>query len=219
MSDYSSFAGVRVTAMSLWWPLLGLWTADVSMAVGDTLPTSGTLQHGNLSLQGAVYRQGSLGGVTRARLVGGAGGWGTVVQARGYQAAFGVLLSQVLNDVAIECGERIAVQSDRVIGTAWSRPQGPGGNVLRAAAGPLWWVDASGVVQVGPRTSAPIQTPFDALDWDGGAGIVTVSSDDVASWVPGNTFSSALMQPMQTIAAVRHVVDNEGVARMRILVQ
>lgn len=218
MSDYTSYAGSRVIAMSLSLKLYGLWTAEITVATGGALPTTGQLAHGNMTLQGAVYRQGTLGGTTRALLVGGFGGWSKQVQERGYQLISGVLISLVLSELAAEVGEQVAVTSDGSLGNWWTRPAARAGAVLRAAAGPLWWVDASGVVQVGPRPGGSVATPFQPEEWDGGAGVLTIASDDVASWQPGVTFSSALV-PQQTVSAVRHVVGNDGRARMRVMVQ
>jgi hypothetical protein len=221
--SYTSYANVRVATMSLWVPLLGLWTAQVGMATGDTLPSTGTLQHGNLSLAGAVYRQATIGGQTTALLVGGFGGWGKAVVPRGYNSPFGVFLSTVVNDAAVECGEQVAVVTDRVVGTFWARPttrQGvcQGGDVLRSAAGSLWWINSAGVVQVGPRTGTAITSDFTVIDWDGGAGVLTVATEDIASWTPSNTFSSAFVSPTQTVAAVRHIVDHDGMGRTRVVV-
>lgn len=218
MSNYSSYAGSRIVEMSLSLRLYGLWTAEIAVATGNALPSTGQLTHGNLTLRGAVYRQGTLGGTTRALLVGGFGGWSKAVPERGYQLLSGVLLSLVLSELAAEVGEQVAVTADGSLGNWWTRPATRAGAVLRAAAGPLWWVDASGVVQVGPRPGGSVTTPFQPQAWDGGAGVLTISSDDVASWQPGVTFSNVLV-PQQTVSAVRHVVGNDGRARMRVMVQ
>lgn len=221
--SYTSYGNVRVATLSLWMPLLGLWTAQVGMATGDTLPATGTLQHGNLALAGAVYRQATIGGQTTALLVGGFGGWGNALSPRGYNSPFGVFLSTIVNDAAVECGEQAAVVTDQIVGTFWARPtsrQGVcrGGDVLRAVAGPSWWVNSAGVVQVGPRTGTTITSDFDVEEWDGGAGIMTVGTEDIASWVPANSFSNAFVKTPQTISAVRHTVDRNGMARVRVVV-
>lgn len=217
MSDYASFAGVRMVAMSLSLPLVGIWTADVAMATDAALPVTGQLVFGNLTLQGSVYRQGALGGQTRARLAGGFGGWSKSVAPRGYSLPSGILRSLVLRDVALEVGEQVSVVTDGSIGNFWTRPAGRAGNTLRAAAGASWWVDGSGVMQVAPRTGGAVLTPFQAEEWDGGAGILTIAADDVASWQPGVTFASATV-PRQTVSSVRHVLTNDGRARMRVMV-
>ncbi len=217
MSDYTYFAGIRVVTMSLSLPLIGLWTADVAMATDASLPSTGTLTHGNLSLAGAVYRQGTLGGQTRARLVAGRGGWSMIVPARGYQSPFGVLVSLVLNELAAEIGETVAVSSDGSLGNWWHRPATRAGAVLRAAAGASWWADATGTMQVGPRAGGSVTTPFQVTAWDGAGGILDIAADDVASWQPGVSFSSPLV-PQLTASSVRHTVTNDGTARMRVMV-
>ena len=217
MSDYSSFAGQRLVAVNLLLPLIGLWTADVVCADGQTLPSTGQMTHGNLTVQGAVFRQGTLGGQTRARIAAGFGGWSKQVGAKGYQSPFGVLLSLVLSELAAEVGEQVNVATLATLGNFWHRSAGPAGKALRAAAGASWWVDNLGIMQITPRPAGSVTGPFQVEQWDAGAGIMTIAADDVASWQPGATFANEQV-PTQTISAVRHVARNDGWARMRVMV-
>ena len=218
MSYQTTFASTPVSRLSLSIPYTGLWTAGVTMTTDATLPKTATLQHGNLSLTGSVYRQATRWGQTQALLVGGFGGWSGMLAKRGYSLPFGVLLSTVLGDAALELGEQVAVAADTAVGAYYTRPAMTGGELLRQAAGTAWYVDpASGVVQVGPRTSPAIQSRFDALEWDAASGVVTVATDDAASWQPGATFANTLVQ-QQTISSVRHYVKENGAARMRVMV-
>lgn len=223
--SYASFAGIPVTMMSLAIPLVGLWTADVSFSLPVPAPPVGPLAIGNLALQGAVYRQATFGGVTTARLVGGTGGWSRRVGPRGYSLPFGIPLTLVLADVAAEVLEPPPVVIvPTIVGNFWARPAdksgtAPAGRVLRAAAGPSWWVSSAGIVQVGPRAPLPVASPFQTSEWDGGAGILTVATEDPASWQPGNLFASPQITAPQTISMVRHTIDRKGKGRMRVMVQ
>ena len=218
MSFYSSYAGFPISHLSLAIPFTGLWTARISLASGDKCPATGPMVHGNLMLLGAVYRQATRWGLTEALLVGGFGGWSGQLPVQGYSLPFGLMLSTVLTDAAIALGEQVAVLADAPVGAYYTRPAMTGGELLRQAAGTAWWVDpATGIVQVGPRPSAQISSAFDAIEWDAASGILTIATDDPASWQPGAQFSSALVSTPQTVSSVRHTV-HDGKARMRVMV-
>lgn len=199
-------------------PLLGAWVADVVLALPNVLPSSVTLTLGNLKLAGAVYRQAQFAGQTTARLVGGAGGWSQAVQSRAYNNPAGVLVSTVLSDAATEVGESVVVATDSSLGTFFVRFADKASRVLGDLAGPLWWVDSSGVTHVGSRPGGSIGTPFQVINFDGARGIATVATEDPASWLPGTTFSNNVLST-QTIASVRHELAGDGVARMQVTVQ
>jgi hypothetical protein len=216
-APYDTFAGVPLTFLNLSIPLVGLWVADVHSSAALPFPPVGPLVHGNLTLQGGVYRQATFAGITTARIAGGFGGWSKTLTPRGYSQPFGVLLSQVLNDAALEVQEAVTVVLDQPIGTFWSRPSGPAGRTLRAAAGSSWSVQASGIVNVGPRIPQPIVSPWQVLAWDGAGGILDLATEDQASWQPGNTFASALVPSLQTVSLVRHTSE-AGKSRMRVMI-
>jgi hypothetical protein len=222
--SYASFAGIPITSLSWAIPLVGLWTADVQCSLPVPLPAVGPMTIGNLTMQGSVYRQATFGGVTSARLVAGFGGWSKRVGPRGYSLPFGIPLTTVLGDVAIEVQEPPpVVVVPTFVGNFWARPAdssgtAPAGRVLRAAAGPTWYASPSGVVQVGPRLPQPIVTPFQATDWDGASGTLTIATEDPASWVPGAVFASPQITNPQTVAFARHFVDHAGVGRLRVMV-
>jgi hypothetical protein len=224
-ADFASFGVSRIIRLSWTIPACGLWVADVATANELPLPAVATLQVGNLAMVGAVFRQGNVFGRTEARIVGGFGGWSKALSPRGYSLPFGVTKSMVLQDAALEAGELVSVVLDGSLGTHWARPTDtrtgkcPAGRVLRAVAGTSWWVDATGTVQVAPRVPSTVVPLFDVVEWDAAGGIFELAAEDVASWQPGATFVSAQVPTLQTIAAVRHVVDNTGRHRMRVVVQ
>jgi hypothetical protein len=221
VADFANVSGQRVVSMSLGMPKLGAWVADVVLAAPQPLPSGPlTLVLGNLSLSGAVYRQDAFAGLVNARLVAGAAGWSNTVQPRGYNNPAGVLLSTVLGDAALEVGEQVNVMTDGVVGRrAFGREQGPASDLLRAYALPLWWIDSHGVTQVGPRPSPTVRTSFEVEQYDGGRGELLISTEDYASWLPGAQFNVPTISSTQTLACVRHVVSNDGRARMHVLVR
>lgn len=219
-SYWGSVNGARIVSGSLSLPLYGAWVADVELELESAVTSPVTAIVGNLTLRGSVYRQATFAGRTEARLIGGGGGWSKNVQARGYNQLGGVLASQVLNDAAIEVGETVVVATDSTLGDAYARFGGPDGKaarVLRRLAGSQWWVDPSGVTHVGPRPTSAITSDFTVEMFSGAPGTLSIATEDVSSWMPGNTFSSATVA-QQTIASVRHEFGPNGVARMKVMV-
>lgn len=214
---WASVSGLRVVRGTLSVPLYGAWVADVVLATDQTLPAAVSLTVGNLTLAGAVYRQAPFAGLLEARLVGGAGGWSQSVEARGYDNPGGVLASQVLADAALEVGEQVVVASDRVLGNYYVRLADKASRVLRAIAGEQWWIDPAGVTHVGPRGPSSITSDFVVEEFSGASGRLRIATEDPASWQPGATFSSATVAP-QTIASVRHVFADSGIARLEVMV-
>src|SRR5262249_40867742 len=148
--------------------------ADVVLA--DATPLSGavSLVVGNATFTTAVALtpQGvelssAFAGQTRARLVGGAGGWGQPVNLPPLRNPAGVLLSIALGDRGMARISRVtgrgetvspAGSLDKSIGLFYVPGVGvPAGRLLAALANPLWWVGADGVTRVaGTRTGPAI---------------------------------------------------------------
>ena len=218
MSDlFLSLNGQRVTSGSISIPYYGTWVADLVLPVTLAVATSCALTVGNLTLQGAPYRTAPFAGARSVRFVGGYGGWRNTLGSQEYAVPSGVMLSTVLGDAAGAVGERVHVASDRSLGAYWLREEGPAQRTLRLLAGPEWYVDPSGVTQVGPRTGAAITSAVLVNTWDGGRGLFEVSTEDYASWMPGATFANELVTVAQTVSLVRIETDNDGKLRLHIL--
>lgn len=217
--SYCSYGGKSIARLSLLIPWTGVWVADVEFATADPIPTVGTLAMGNLSLHGGIWRVATRWGQASARLAGGAATLSRGLPARGYAIQGGLLASTVAGDVGVETGERVNVASstDRSL-PFWSRVPGPGGDTLTALFGDAWWIDTSGVIQCGPRSSSAISSTFTATEWRGGPGVITVATEDPASWMPGNTFANAQIAKTQTAVMVRHFFGNDGALRTKVMV-
>ncbi len=219
MSAFASLSGSRVTAGSVAITLYGLWCGDVSLAAGDAVPTNGALVLGNLSLKCHTYRTAMFAGSRQCRLVAGVGGWRETVRPKPYYLASGVNLSMVLGDAAREVGERVNVPNDTVIGNAYARERGPASRVLRQLAGENWYMDPDGVTQIRPWPTRPIRSPFTVEDQDGGAGRVTIATEDYAAWLPGATFSSPFLDATYTVCGVLYRFADDGTFRLEVLTQ
>ena len=216
MSAYIELDGQRVISGRITLPFYGIWMGDVVLAVPDVIPTSTTLTVGNLKLACTVFRAAAFAGSRSARLVGGAGGWRKDVPRQSYYASNGLRLSTIIRDAGATVGESVAVAQDQTIGNAFVREAGPAARVLRQLAGTEWWIDADGLTRVGTRSGSTINTPFQITAWSGGKGWYEVSTEDIASWLPSNTFSNALV-PTTTVGMTEIEVDNTGKLRLGVL--
>jgi len=66
-------------------------------------------------------------------------------------------------------------------------------------------MDLTGAVQVAPRTTTAVASPFTVQDVDGPPGIYHVSAEALAEWTPGATFSCPTASG--TISRVTHLLD------------
>lgn len=224
MTFFASANGFQIVSGSLLIPLVGAWTADVVLATADALTGQVEVVLGNLTLLGTVYRSDPYGGQTRARLVGGYGGWRTTIPPQGYGTSSGVKLSTVIGDAAAACGEQISIFADITIGQAFARcafVESVASDVLwqMIALGYMsaWRVDPAGVTQTGPWPMTAAQTPFIPTDQRPDEGVIVIATEDYASWMPGCTFSHPLLAEAYTSAGVQYVWTNDGDFRFEVL--
>jgi hypothetical protein len=221
MSFFASVAGHQVVSGSIMIPLVGAWTADVSLATDAVVAGPVAVVLGNLTLQGFVYRGDPSAGQTQVRIVGGSGGWRKTVQPQGYGSGSGVKLATILGDVARDCGERVAVSGSATVGTAWARLEGNASDVLwqlvALGAIPSWHVDPAGVTQVQAWPARTVGTPFTVIDQQSGSGLVTIATEDYAGWLPGCSFSAPTITGSPINGGVTFVFDNEGQARLEVM--
>lgn len=214
---YLALNGRRIVSARVTVPFYGAWCADVTLAIADTIPLTSVLTIGDLTLNGTIFRMASFSGSRSARLVGGGAGWRKVIPAQAYYNPLGVRASIVLGDAASIVGERLNLVTDSVLGTSYVREAAPAERVLRLIAGAQWWIDSSGVTQVGPRAGGAITSPFQIINWSGGKGWFDVSTETLSDWMPGRTFSNSNVTKAQQIGMVTYVADNDGKLRVNVL--
>jgi hypothetical protein len=218
---FATVAGFPIVSGELMIPLAGCWTADVHLASANDVSGPVEVVIGNLTLQGTVYRSQAYGGQTRARIVGGKGGWRTVVDKQGYGSGSGVKVSHILGDVASACGETVNVPADTSVGNSFTRAEAIASDVLwqlvSLGAIPSWYVDNAGVTQAAYRPTTTIATPFTVTDQKPDQGLVVVATEDYASWLPGCTFTNPLIQGSYVNGGVNYVWTNDGQFRFEVL--
>ena len=226
MSFFASVNGLQVVAGSLVIPAIGAWTADVHLATQQAVSGQVTVVIGNLSLVGNVYRSDVYGGQVRARIVGGYGGWRQAIPAQGYGSLSGVGLGTILNDAANACGEQLGNVNNNSIGNGFARVRFPNSvasdvlwQMLAQAFIPAWYVAPNGQTNITPWPTTTIATPFTVTEQKPDEGVVTVATEDYASWMPGCQFSSPLLTSGETFtsAGVVYTWDNEGKFRFDVL--
>ncbi len=219
MGQFATLAGARIVAGSIVIPIYGAWSGDVSLATDGPISDQPQLVLGNLEMKGAVYRQAPFVGARQVRLVAGAGGWRKEVLAKQYALAGGVKLGMILGDAAQEVGERVNVPTDTIVGTGYAREKAPASRVLRQLAGANWYIDPEGVTQIAAWPARKVPSPFSVEAFDGGRGLVTIATEDYASWLPGCTFTAPTLEGTLTNCGVTYRFDGSGTFRLEVLTQ
>jgi hypothetical protein len=219
---FASLTGLPVVRLALTIPFTGIWHADVSLDRAIDLSGPQVLTLSDFVGACSVVRAVDFTGARSVRLVGGTGGWRSIVPPLQYQNPGGVLLSAILGDVAATVGEIPPVVGPTVspvAGPAFVRQGGAASLVLQDLFGASWWMDQTGTIQATPRLPTAILAPVDVLQVRGSSGIYRVASvgDILAPWVPGALFASVTMTAPATVNRVCHVLE-DGALRTEIMV-
>lgn len=201
-------------------PSVGIWYADVVMVQDPDFSGRVSMLAGELSMSGTVHSRydGTRGQQRMFRLVGGNGGWSTLLPPKHYHADNGVKAISVATDIARSCGETLGnfVPSVPVIGKDYARGSSIGSRVLEdVIGGASWWVDFAGVTQVGTREqSTPENGSYQVLDFDPKSRLVTLSMDDLRSVVIGSVLSAEGLDQSQVVRELEFVIKPESVRVM-----
>ena len=211
-----TLSGSAVTRATIHTPRVGVWCADVDVDT-ETAPTGRV----SIAVDGVVYWSGTvvsgevLHGLSRGRIVGGAGGLRGELPATAYRLA---TLADVLADVLAATGESLATDAGDLSTSAplYHRAKGIGAQAvaeLARALGYVWRVRADGTLWLGAETW-PDATAADwtLLDRDPVRGLYTLGGDTLALAPgelvpvrdePGDVFVRA--------GDVRHVIEPETI--------
>jgi len=196
--------GQQLTSLRLTLPYSGRILAEATAGEPIAL-VAGLLTFllGDLSVVTSPMRSGEFAGQWSAEAIGGRGGWGKVIPAKGYQSPIGVLNAQVFADAALTCGEfPPVVQVPQFLPQFYERRRGPAARVFETLdGGQIWWIDGAGVAQVGFRPPTVVTAPFDLIECDKSRGRLVIATDSPAAFAPGATFIDPMAGPF-TINAV-----------------
>jgi hypothetical protein len=220
MTEFATLNGQRIMSGNICMPYFGMWSGDVVLSSDAVITSNVIVTVGNLTLVGYAYRTASFTGSRSARLVAGNGGWRKSVAAQGYYNPAGILKSLLSGDAASLVGETVLVTQDISVGSAYVREAAPAERLIRNLFGDTWYVDTKGVLQAQDRVDfSPISSPFTVVSWSGGKGSFEIATEDLASWLPGRTFSDANVTSTQKVSAMTIDMTNDGPLRTMILAQ
>lgn len=210
MTLYAELDGNRVLTASVVIPRRGAWTADVMLVDAPTSAIEGKvdLTLAGLTLVGTVVRGGSFQGSYRARMVGGAAGWRTVIGRKFYRSPAGLKRGPILKDAAREAGEAIQVSDDATIGQFFVRARAPAVAVLEALY-PNWWVDVDGTTKIAARTTPNVATPFELVSFNELLGLYTLATEHPESFAPGARFTSPTTTQAQANLVIHQLTEGK----------
>lgn len=212
---FASIANSPILQARITIPQFGIWHGDAVLD-GDTAVTGDvSLVVGNLTMAGHAFRSAQFVGRRGVRIVGGHGGWSTIVSAQAYYEPSGVPISHVLGDVAAACGETLTLAADSRPWTRYVRETMPGARALNQILGQTWWIDVDGSTKNAARAAGAITSSFQIERFDGGTGLFTIAVDSIADWMPGRTFVASTISDVQTISSVTIVLDG-ATARLEV---
>lgn len=236
MPFYCSANGSRVVSLDLLIPYQGAPVVDIGTADGPAPSGAVAFVVGNLSLAMAVTqgprttRAGVFAGSATARLVGGAGGWARAVTIGPYRNPGGVMLSQVLRDLAAAAvgpsgaAERVRLAEglDTSLGAFYVVENGAqAGRLLAqlvAAIGAVWWVDTKGITQIAAtRPTSVITTASTIGDVSYARGRLDAATEDPRSWVPGASFTGVTVPGSVLLTDIRMHAASDGRLRIEAL--
>jgi hypothetical protein len=191
-------------------PWHGVWWADVHFdeSIDEFVAGAHATLRVNSSLyQATVFRGSNYHGSYRARLVGGAGGWGKQLPVAGYSHSSGVKLSLVLKDITALNGETVSLGKDVNLGSFYVRAAGPASDALRGCD---WYIDEDGITQIRQRSSGVVASDFTFIGGKYADGRLTVATDSPEDWLPGKKFSNLWVNE-RTISSIIHTFDAKKV--------
>lgn len=222
MGALISVNGIDVSDAVIHLPRVGVWHADLDINLNKkTLSGSAEISFGSQTFTGFFFRVGvDVSNRLKARVVGGNGALGTLLNPKGYRS---IPLQIPLQDVVTDSGEvGLSLDSDQGILNhqleAWSRMQVTGGAVitklLQAVPGvPVWRILPDGTLWVGfddwESTTIPEATLVDIVPEKGRLSIS--SSDPVI--LPGQAYTftpPGQSTQTQQVSYVRHVITPVG---------
>src|SRR5690606_1122690 len=128
-TPFATLEGQRCTAVRVYVPGIGVWFADIELEEAPSLSGRATLALGELRLTGTIDadHNGTVALTRRLRLIGGAGGWSTLLPQRSYHSDAGVRARTVAEDVAREAGETLVAFDvpEPNLGIDYARTAGP----------------------------------------------------------------------------------------------
>jgi len=188
-----------VAAMLLHVTSRGAWFADIDLEDdGDVAAGACVLLIGDTTLRGSVMPDfnGTRGLQRKLRIIGGGGGWGTLIAGKGYHNDAGIKAVTAARDVALAVGESFGalVPEKALLGVDYIRRAGLASRALEEVIGNVpWYVDYSGLTQVGARAgNAPTAEDYEVLEYNPRTHVAELAVDSLAVVGVGSVISARL---------------------------
>lgn len=217
---FIAIGGTAVSALTLRVAPVGPWVAEVELATPAPLAGAVVLSIGDTELHGTVTETAEFALQAGARIVGGAGGWGRTLSARGYHNDAGVKALLLAEDAARDCGEQLGSFAPTLerIGLDYARGEVTASTVLEyAAGGAPWWVDYDGVTHVGVRPSVDLSPSAYVLQtYDARERVGVLALDDIAALTIGSVITDERIDTPQTVHDLELVVRGDAPLRATV---
>jgi len=219
VTAFANVDGNTVLEATLIVPNVGPWYADVVFEGAPDVSGSVMLAIGTLRLVGVVdvRNDGVFGEQRRSRIVGGAGGWATLVPPLHYHNDAGVRALSVAQDAARLAGETLGSFNppNAAIGADYVRQAGLAARVLEdVIGGAPWHVDFDGRTNVGERSSSEADVEaYEVLEVDPRETLATLAVDDLSSVGIGSILTRA---PLVAPLTVHELEVTVGADRLRV---
>lgn len=218
MTLFAELNGAQIAEGRITIPAYGAPHADVTLVkeLPSVAPGS-PLVVGDLTLTMTPWRPVvPFQGKTRLRMIGGFGGWRSVLPPFPYKLPQGVKLSLVLGDAARSVKEKLVLGEDRSLGKFYVRERAPASRLLNSLVPNAWWIDPDGTTRTGARASSTIASTFTVVSFDGARGVASIATEHLKDFVPGRTMSGGTLATMITIDSIVHTI-SKGAIRTEVL--
>jgi hypothetical protein len=213
--------GVRATSARFVFVRIGVWFCDVDLDPDSSPVTSADVPTGKATItitpntQGATpiiavgtfdpLADGRFVSTVRVRVVGGGNGWNHLAPGQHFHSDVGLSSATVEAAIAGVVGETVNDPSPISLGLDWVHLAGP---ARRVFADRDWYVDLSGVTQVGSWPSVQADPSLELLTWDPLQQRGEVAVDALV--LPGTQLSDPRFDGTITVVDVEHVFDAQG---------
>lgn len=208
--------GKQAQSLHVHVPRVGPWFCDAKL-VDDAPSGAATIQIEGFTLQGTVEPQhsGNFALTGTARIIGGAGRWGSRLTATAERNDAGIRASTIALSVAKQIGENLAdfTGGQQVLGVKYVRESTTASAILEdVARGAPWWVDFAGVTHVGPRTTQPAKAgAITLLEYDTSIGLATLTLDELNDIQIGTIITDERLDTPITVGAYEIIVKPDSI--------
>jgi hypothetical protein len=171
---------VQIPAFGLWW-----CDAELSDAVELAVGSAALISVADIQLTATVVAGGAANGRSSFRLVGGHGGWRSVVPAKGYYDSAGVSVAALITELASTVGEEVADIPIGRVSEHYARCSVRASQILSILAPNAWHVGLDGVTRFGSRAVVQLDRTDTRVEIFRAQARVDLAVESLADLIPG----------------------------------